>query len=324
MARLILFLALLPFAGTAQDEQFKQAGVCARCHVISVVEWSMSKHRAVGIGCVECHGASQGHVVDERNNVKPDKFPREMAIAPLCNSCHDKGRDKPRKRQDCQSCHHVHALVDPNKPATASDVVAPAPVPAHPSHDVRDLPRKITVSGIDMVLVAGGEFDMGSEHWPNARPVHTVRVNPYYIGVAEVSAAQWRAVMGGGVGTGKDGAGAAANVSWLDCQEFIGRLNANAPGAGLRLPTEAEWEFAARRAGTLGLSQMLGGVWEWTGSDYRPYFDQNAEPARLKVLRGGSDADTPDLRDAAFRHGERPDRRLRCNGLRLAKEIQIR
>ncbi|MEN6603870.1 MAG: SUMF1/EgtB/PvdO family nonheme iron enzyme [Bryobacteraceae bacterium] len=320
MARLILFLALLPFAGTAQDEQFKQAGVCARCHVISVVEWSMSKHRAMGVGCVECHGASQGHVVDERNNVKPDKLPREKAIATLCNSCHD----KPRNRQDCQSCHHAHALVDPNKPAKVADVVAATPAPARRLPDVRGLPRKITVAGIDLVLVEGGEFDMGTERWPNAKPVHTVRVNPYYIGIAEVSAVQWRAVMGAGAGAGNNGTGAASNVSWFDCQEFIKRLNAGAPGGGLRLPTEAEWEFAAHRAGTLGLAQMLGSVWEWTGSDYRPYFDQNAEPARLKVLRGGSDADTPDLRDVAFRHGERPDRRLRCNGLRLAKEIQLR
>jgi hypothetical protein len=320
MARLILFFALLPFTCAAQDEQFKQAGVCARCHVISVVEWSMSKHRAMGVGCVECHGASQGHVVDERNNVKPDKLPREKAIAALCNSCHD----KPRKRQDCQSCHHVHALVDPNKPAKVTDVAAAAPTPVRRPPDVRGLPRKITVAGIEMVLVEGGEFDMGSERWPNARPVHTVRLSPYYIGVAEVSAVQWRAVMGTDVGAGKDGAGAVSNVSWFDCQEFVKRLNAGAPGLGLRLLTEEEWEFAARRARTLGLTQMLGGVWEWTGSDYRPYFNQNAEPARLKVLRGGSDADMPDLRDEAFRHGERPDRRLRCNGLRLAKEVQAK
>ncbi len=164
---------------------------------------------------------------------------------------------------------------------------------------------------------------MGSEKWPSAKPIHTVRVNPYYIGVTEVSAAQWRAVMGAPAATGEDGARAAANVSWLDCQEFIKRLNGTTAGGGLRLPTEAEWELAARRASGLGLAHMLDGVWEWTASNYRPYLDTGDAPARWKVLRGGSNGDTPDLRDVAFRHGERPDRRLRWNGLRLAREARI-
>lgn len=324
MARLIAILALLSTVSRGQDEQFKLAGVCARCHVISVVEWSMSKHRDVGTGCTECHGVSKGHVVDERNNIKPDKLPREHAIAGLCNSCHDKGCPKSKKMTGCQTCHHVHALVDPKRPAKTSDVVDTAAAPPHRAPEVRDLPRKINVAGFDMALVEGGEFDMGSERWANAKPVHTVRVNPYYIGVEEVSGAQWRAVMGRDAGTGQAGARAASGVSWLDCHEFIKRLNANPAGGGWRLPTEAEWEFAARRASALGLAHMLGGVWEWTASDYREFLNADAAPARMKVLRGASDADTPDLRDAAFRHGERPDRRLRWNGLRLAREARAK
>jgi hypothetical protein len=324
MARLIVVLALLPLVCSGQDEPFKLAGVCGRCHVISVVEWAMSKHRAVGTGCTVCHGASQGHVIDERNNIKPEKLPREKAIGPFCNSCHDAGCPKSKQKVDCQKCHHVHALVDPNRPATVSAAIPAVPPPTRRAPEIRDLPRKIAVAGIEMVLVDGGEFDMGSEKWPSAGPVHTVRVNPYYIGVAEVSTAQWRAVMGASAASGEDGARAAANVSWLDCQEFIKRLNAIAAGGGLRLPTEAEWELAARRASVLGLAHMLDGVWEWTASDYRAYLDTGAAPARWKVLRGASDGDTPDLRDVAFRHGERPDRRLRWNGLRLAREARIK
>jgi len=324
MAWLIVVLSLLPLLCRGQDQQFKLAGACGRCHVISVVEWAMSKHRAVGTGCTECHGVSQGHVIDERNNIKPDRLPREQAIAPFCNSCHVAGCPKTKQKVDCQKCHHVHALVDPNRPATVSAVISAVPPPARRAPEVRDLPRKIAVAGIQMILVEGGEFDMGSEKWPSARPVHTVRVNPYYIGVAEVSTAQWRMVMGARAESGEDGARAAANVSWLDCQEFIKRLNAMVAGGGLRLPTEAEWELAARRVGALGLAHMLDGVWEWTASDYRAYLDTDVAPARWKVLRGGSDADTPDLRDAAFRHPERPDRRLRWNGLRLAREVRMK
>jgi hypothetical protein len=324
MARLIAALSLLSFVCGAQDEQFKLAGVCGRCHVISVVEWSMSKHRAVGTGCIQCHGASNGHVADERNNVKPDRLPREQAIAAFCGSCHEQGCPKTKKKSDCQSCHHVHALVDPNRPAKVSDVIPTAPPPVRRAPEIGGLPRKITVAGIDMVLVEGGEFDMGSKRWANAKPLHTVLVNPFYLGVAEVSASQWRAVMGTGAGTGQADARAASNVSWLDCQEFIKRLNATVAGGGLRLPTEAEWEFAARHAGALGLAQMLDGVWEWTASDYHAYLDTDSSAAGLKVLRGGSDADTPDLRDAAFRHGERLGRRLRWNGMRLAREARIK
>jgi formylglycine-generating enzyme required for sulfatase activity len=322
MARMIVVLSLLSLACCAQDDQFKLAGVCGRCHVISVVEWSMSKHRMVGTGCTECHGVSKGHVIDERNNIKPDKLPREQAIAPFCNSCHEHGCLNTKKKSDCQSCHHVHALVDPNRPAKVSDVIAPAQTPVRPPPVRSDLPRKITVAGFDMVLVEAGEFDMGSDRWPNAKPVHTVRVDPFYIGAAEVTAAQWRAVMKADAAGGA--AGAVSNVSWLDCQEFVRRLNAGATGAGLRLPTEAEWEFAARHAAALSLAHMFDGVWEWTASDYRPYLDPDATDRKLKVLRGGSDADTLDLRDAAFRHGERPARRLRWNGIRLAREARVR
>ncbi len=131
MARLIVvLLALLPLACSGQDEHFKLAGVCGRCHVISVVEWAMSKHRAVGTGCTECHGVSQGHVIDERNNIKPEKLPHGQAIAGFCNSCHQAGCPKSKQKVDCQKCHHVHALVDPNRPATVSAAFPAAPLPA--------------------------------------------------------------------------------------------------------------------------------------------------------------------------------------------------
>ena len=79
MVRLMLAMvaAALALAGqTAADLHFKKAGVCGRCHVISVVEWGLSGHSKADTDCVACHGASQGHVVDERNNIKPERLPR--------------------------------------------------------------------------------------------------------------------------------------------------------------------------------------------------------------------------------------------------------
>ncbi|MCP5117990.1 MAG: hypothetical protein GY953_44815, partial [bacterium] len=88
MARWLAAIAALLLAPTvvaqqAEDQQFTEAGVCSRCHVISVVEWGMSGHRQAGKDCVACHGSSKGHVADERNNVKPERLPQGAAIGGL-------------------------------------------------------------------------------------------------------------------------------------------------------------------------------------------------------------------------------------------------
>lgn len=104
-------LAGLIFALTlaAQSPQLKQAGVCSRCHVAQVLEWSVAaKHVAAQTNCQACHGPSAGHVANERNQVKPD-YP-----VPNCVTCHTPGCPKTRQTQNCQSCHHPHALANPN------------------------------------------------------------------------------------------------------------------------------------------------------------------------------------------------------------------
>ena len=122
MAAIVLFVfALTSSAQTLEDQQFKQAGVCARCHVISVVEWGMSRHSKAGTTCVACHGESKGHVKDERNNIKPEHIPHAAAIAGLCAGCHQSGCPKTHQTASCQDCHHSHALVNPDKPAVAKD-----------------------------------------------------------------------------------------------------------------------------------------------------------------------------------------------------------
>jgi sulfatase modifying factor 1 len=101
----------------------------------------------------------------------------------------------------------------------------------------------------DMVFVKGGSFQMGStEGDSDEKPVHTVTVSDFYIGRYEVTQAQWRSVMGSDPpelnNSGCDQC-PVERVSWDDIQEFLQKLNAET-GQNYRLPTEAEWEYAAR------------------------------------------------------------------------------
>ena len=102
-----------------------------------------------------------------------------------------------------------------------------------------------TVNGVSfkMIAVKGGTFQMGSK---DVKPVHQVTLSDYYIGETEVTQELWTAVMGSNPSefTGNMQR-PVENVSWDDCQTFIRKLN-ELTGANFRLPTEAEWEFAAR------------------------------------------------------------------------------
>ena len=113
--------------------------------------------------------------------------------------------------------------------------------------------KTYTIGGVTftMVDVEGGTFMMGAtseQDDPNDRekPVHIVSLSSYSIGQTEVTQALWSAVMGtnpsGFTGNMQN---PVESVSWDDCQEFITRLNA-LTGMSFRLPTEAEWEYAAR------------------------------------------------------------------------------
>lgn len=114
-------------------------------------------------------------------------------------------------------------------------------------------PQTYTANGVQftMVKVEGGTFTMGSTEEQgsdasNEKPTHQVTLSSFSIGQTEVTQELWQAVMGSNPSRyTSDLQRPVESVSWNDCQTFITKLNA-LTGKNFRLPTEAEWEYAAR------------------------------------------------------------------------------
>ena len=131
------------------------------------------------------------------------------------------------------------------KPAPApAPKPAPAPIPEN---------QTFTVNGVTftMIGVQGGTFTMGAtreqggDAWDSEKPAHRVTLSSFSIGQTEVTQELWEAVMGSNPSDRKGPKRPVEQVSWNDCQEFVTKLNA-LTGQHFRLPTEAEWEYAAR------------------------------------------------------------------------------
>jgi len=124
----------------------------------------------------------------------------------------------------------------------------------------------------DMVYVQGGTFTMGSnEYNDNEKPAHPVTVSPFFISKFEVTQNLWKYVMEGEPARYKGAKRPVTNVSWDNVQEFISRLN-DMTGGNFRLPTEAEWEFAAgggrksqgfKYAGSDNVDEVYSGQGSW-------------------------------------------------------------
>ena len=182
-----------------------------------------------------------------------------------------------------------------------------------PRDEYVSLRKTITVGNVsfNMIRVDGGTFMMGAtseQEIPknNEKPVHQVTLSPYYIGETEVTQELWQAVMGKNPSKFKGSQQPVERVNWEDCLKFIDKLNKKT-GLQFRMPTEAEWEFAARGGGNsqgfqysgsnnladvawytdnsnlsthavkskqsneLGIYDMSGNVWEWCQDRYRSY-----------------------------------------------------
>ena len=164
-----------------------------------------------------------------------------------------------------------------------------------------------------MVYVKGGCFDMGDIFDTGAtdeKPVHTVCIGDFYLGKTEVTQKQWEDVTGSNTSKFQCADCPVERVSWNNVQNFIKKLNEKT-GMNYRLPTEAEWEYAARSGGlkeqwagtndeekigeytwygytakgrthtvaektpnAIGLYDMMGNVWEWCSDWYdKEYYE---------------------------------------------------
>ena len=102
---------------------------------------------------------------------------------------------------------------------------------------------------LKMIEIEGGSFRMGSNRDDREKPIHLVEISSFCLGIYPVSQALWEEVMGENPSEFKGSELPVESISWNDCQEFLEKLNEKLrldDSNAYRLPTEAEWEYAAR------------------------------------------------------------------------------
>lgn len=259
-------------------------------------------------------------------------------------------------------------LIAKDTPESSKEVVAKETEEAEESEAIW---KDLGLARIDMISIPGGTFAMGSPLEEIGRQsnelLHPVTLSPFYIGKYEITQRQWRKVsslpainikLNPNPSSFKGDNLPVEQVSWDDAVEFCARLS-KATGKEYRLPTEAEWEYAARAgskssyAGELdemawydktseqkthtvgekkpndwGLYDMSGNIWEWCSDWYEAYSNEvttdpkGASSGSYRVLRGGSWSETAFKCRAAHRYGDSPDSRLNTIGFRVVQTSQ--
>jgi formylglycine-generating enzyme required for sulfatase activity len=214
---------------------------------------------------------------------------------------------------------------------------------------------------LEMIGIPAGSFCMGSPAGKGEdyeHPQHKVTVAAFYMGKYEVTQAQWRAVMGTNPSNFKGDDLPVENVSWDEAQEFCRKLS-QMTGHEYRLPTEAEWEYAARsgttgdyagnldamgwydanagrrthpvgqkQANGFGLYDMHGNVFEWVQDWYGTYQSgevmnpQGSGSGSTRVFRGGSWYYTAAHCRSTFRYGYSPGYHDINLGFRLVRTLR--
>lgn len=228
---------------------------------------------------------------------------------------------------------------------------------------------KATLAGgveMSFAYIPAGEFQMGSNEQDDEKPIHTVKISQgFQMQTTEVTQAQWKAIMGA-LPSKCDYGSLSGNflgdnkpiicVSWDDAQEFIRQLNLKNDGYKYRLPTEAEWEYAARagttgnyagyldsmawysanangstqnvatkQANAWGLYDMHGNVWEWVQDWYGSYPSgtvtdpTGASSGSDRVVRGGGWGDAAGNLRSANRNYNSPSARTYYLGFRVVR-----
>lgn len=228
-------------------------------------------------------------------------------IRPTCPGCGQSVKENWKRCPECET-QLLCSVCGRRIPAGSQSCLQCAPQPdvaQAPASDVRD-----PVTAMELLLVPAGTFMMGDtfgDGFENELPVHEVELNPFYMGKYPVTQAQWLRAMPTNPAAFEGDDHPVEQVSWTAVEAFLQKLtDMNQGRHHYRLPTEAEWEYAARSAGKaeryaggdqveflawfdensdgethpvglkqpngLGLYDMSGNVWEWC----QDVFDEDA------------------------------------------------